>query len=266
MGKNNARLPDIQTLLQAGIDPKTGLPFKFSSADKCHLKNDIKKNIRIMDEQVALKRYKWNNLPKGLTSNIIERILYYKGQGMLFKLMDNFYFLPYALNGSIDVYGRFTGVTPLPFNGKSSTDKDGKELPWIEGLKRIPIYTVDDLEEQTDLNEEDYCILLSDYSKQMSQTVLPRQILNEGIIDFEAECYPFLRTAMIAGTGIEGMRVQDPGQAANVIEASKGVEEAALSGQPWVPVVGSIEFQELTDGTTTGIDQYLVAMQSVDNF
>ena len=49
-------LPDIQTLWQAGINPKTGLPMKFSGS-KCVLKEDIKKQLRLIDEQDAVNRY-----------------------------------------------------------------------------------------------------------------------------------------------------------------------------------------------------------------
>ena len=37
-------LPDIQTLLQAGINPKTGLPVKFGSTP-CTTKEDIRRAI-----------------------------------------------------------------------------------------------------------------------------------------------------------------------------------------------------------------------------
>ncbi|MBQ5473687.1 MAG: hypothetical protein IIT65_03105 [Lachnospiraceae bacterium] len=53
--KNNARLPQLDVFYQAGIDPKTGLPIKFSS--KCNLKEDVKKFLRVVDEQDAVNRY-----------------------------------------------------------------------------------------------------------------------------------------------------------------------------------------------------------------
>ena len=132
------KLPDINSLIQAGINPKTGLPIKMGPT-ACMLKDNLKKNFRIMDEQNAINRYTWYNLPDTLDGQLLERILYYKGQGMFFymKTDNSFYFLPYALNGTIDCYGRYTGVTPLPFNG---TAQDGKEKPWIDGLVRKPLY------------------------------------------------------------------------------------------------------------------------------
>ena len=81
-----ANLPDIGTLMQAGIDPRTKLPVKTASGEKCMLKENLKRAYRILDEQNAVNRYVWFNLPNGLNGNLIERILYYKGQAMFFYM------------------------------------------------------------------------------------------------------------------------------------------------------------------------------------
>lgn len=49
-------IPDLQTLWQAGINPRTGLPVKFGNG-KFTLKEDIRKQLRIIDEQDAVNRY-----------------------------------------------------------------------------------------------------------------------------------------------------------------------------------------------------------------
>ena len=51
----------------------------------------------------------------------------------------------------------------------------------------------------------------------------------------------------------------------NVIDGSRSLEHAAMTGNPWVPIIGNIEFQELTDGSTGKIEEYMLAMQSLDN-
>ena len=257
-------LPNITEITSMGINPKTGLPYKFSG-DSCTLKDDIKRVLRIIDEQDAVERFHWVNLPDGLDGELIERVLYYRGQGAFFFMETDgkFYFLPYALDGSIDVYGRYTGITPLPFNGSAS---DGKEKPWIVGLKRKPVYGLklpDDLE----LDDfTDSCVLLHDYSKQISQTTIPRRDLNEPIINVEAEMLPLMRTAAILGTGVKGMRVNNADEADSVVVAGKSLENAALTGKGYVPIIGSIEFQELTDGANLKGADYMQAMESIDNF
>lgn len=262
MGKNNARITDVNSYIQAGINPKTGLPIRFDDSNRCNLKAEIKKTLRVLDEQNAINRYVWYNLPNGLTGQLLERILYYRGQAMLFYMEadDKFYFLPYALDGSIDVYGRFTGVTPLPFNGKSETDK-----AWITGLVRKPVY---------DLSEEitvdiflDGCVLLSDYSNQISQTNISRQILQDPILDAMAEAFPMARTSLIANSGVKGMRVNSEDEQTNVKLASQSITDSALTGSPWIPIIGQIEFQDLTSaGSAMKSEEYLLYMQAMDNY
>ena len=265
MVKNNAKIVDVNTLIQAGFNPKTGLPIKVDSEDKCLLKENIRKTLRVLDEQNAINRYKWYNLPSSLDGQLLERILYYKGQGMFFYMEanDSFYFLPYALNGTIDVYGRFQGVTPLPFNG-STDNEEGKEKPWITGLTRKPIYDV--LGDEVNNEFTGACVLLSDYSKQISQTNISRQILQEPILDAMAEAFPLARTSLIANSGIKGVRVNDEDQKSQVEIGSRSITRAALNGKPWIPIVGQIEFQELTEGSALKSEEFLLYMQALDNF
>lgn len=267
--KNNARISDVSTFIKAGINPKTGLPLKMGSLDDCGRKNDIRIALRIMDEQDAIRRFNWYNLPNGLTGELIERILYYQGQAAFFYLeaTDEFYFLPYALAGGIDVYGRYNTITPLPFNGGTTSSDDGKKKPkpWIVGLEKKVIKK---MPETIDIdNFLDGCVLLHDYSKQRSEEIIARQVVNDPILDVMAEAYPMARTALIANSGIKAMRVQNGDQQANVQEASDSVQRAALTGKPWIPVVGEVEFQDFTSqGSAMKSEEYLMYMQSLDNF
>lgn len=276
MAKNNASMYDVNTIIQAGIDPKTGLPIRMASGTLGCVKGDIKKNLRIMDEQNAVNRYTWYNLPKGLDSQLIERILYYRGQGMLFMLQDKFYFLPYTLSApegstGIDVYGRYTGVTPLPFNGTSNDGKD--DSPWIRGLIYKPVYEAIDIEDFVDASPEEIrgaieksCVLLHDYTPQISQTNIARQLLNDPILDVMADCIPFMRTALLNGTGVMGMRVGNENEQASVEAASSALNRAALEGRKYVGIMGNIDFQELTGGQVAKAEEYMLALQSLDNF
>lgn len=257
----------LDMYIEAGFDPKTGLPIKAGSVLPSALKDNIKRQLDIVDLQDALNRYTWHNLPKGLTGNLIERVLYYKGQGMFFYMEanDTFYFLPFALDGSIDVYGRYTGVTPLPFNG-STKDKDEKVTPWIQGLNRIPRYEIMTSEDATVENVLNSCVILRDYSQQISQNILPRSILNSSITDVMAECIPLMRTAMINSTGVNGMKVSNEDEQSNVKAASLAIQKAALNGEKWIPIVGQVEFQEMVSGPTAKAEEFLLSMQALDNY
>lgn len=268
-----AKMYDQSLLKAAGLtrpNADTVIP------DSC-LKPEIKKALRVIDEQTAVNRYKWIGLPKGLTGKLIERVLYYKGQGMFFKMNDKFYFLPYALSAKegtgIDVYGRFTGVTPLPFNGSTSDKGKDKVKPIIEGLIYEPLYDPlrirDFIGNSIEANEnlvEKSCVLLHDYTPQISQTVISRQALNDPILDIMSDCLPFMRTALINSTGVQGIRIQNEAESANVLQASSAINNAALRGDKFVPLVTGFEVQELTSGSTGKAEEFLLAMQSLDNF
>ena len=263
----NPKILDIDTLIQAGINLKTGLPAKLSGR-RCSTKEDIKREIRKNDEQIFCNRYTWYNLPMNLTGAELERMLYYKGQLAFFYLkdLDQFFFCPYALDGTIDFYGRYNTIHPVPMTS-GTEDKAGKaQAQYLSNIKLNCVYGIKLPEE---LKEEDLtnsAVLLHDYTKQLSQTIIPTQQINDPIIDLEAECMPFLRTALLMGSGIKGVRVADADQADSVREGSRSMVDAATHAEPYVPITGAIEFQELTNGTVAKSQEFLMAMQSIDNF
>lgn len=268
MGTPNIK--DLMTLIQAGINPATGLPIRMSDGGNCDLKPNIKRFLRIIDEQDAVNRGTWHNLPCNITSQELERMLYYKGQLAFFymKETNEFYFMPYALDGTIDFYGRFNTVHPVPMaNGTTESDKKryNDQLAVLSQMKLKCIYGVvldEDIDEKM-MTES--CVLLHDYTKQLSQTIIPRCDLNDSIIDVMAECIPLMRTQLLASTGVEGVRVQDADQAQAVSQASIGVKQSALKGDIFVPVVGTIDFQEISGGNAGKSEEFMVAMQSLDN-
>lgn len=261
-------LPDINQLIQMGINPKTGLPYKLGGL-RCTTKEDIKKTLRIVDEQDAVNRYVWYNLPCNITSQELERMIYYKGQLAFFymKDLDEFYFMPYALDGGLDFYGRFNKIHPIPFN--SGSDSDAKLAKTATDLlSELKLNCVYGIKLPEDLKPEDLtnsAVLLHDYTKQLGQNVLPRVTLNDAILDVESDCIPFMRTALLMGTGIKGVRVQDADQEASVSEGARNMTQAALQCQPYIPIVGAVEFQELTNGKVTNAQDYLLAMQAIEN-
>lgn len=264
-----AKIIDLNTLIQAGIDPATGLPLKAVSGEASRLRDDVRRSLRIKDEQQAVNRYVWYNLPDGLDGQLLERMLYYKGQLAFFYLqeLDKFFLLPYSLASTIDCYGRYNDITPLPFAGGKMDDGNNPKA-WIEGLTRKVVHDIGDLEEDN-LNDimMNGCVLLHDYSKQLSETIIPRVSINEPIIAFESELFPLCRTSAIANSGVKGLRVSDEDQSANVKAMSRSVTKAALTGDYYVPVVANVEFQELTEGSGgLKAQEYLLLMQAVDNY
>lgn len=264
---NNAMIPNVDAIIAAGINPETNMPIKMGDGSS-FLKERIKHELRIIDEQDAINRYVWYNLPPELNSQLIERMLYYKGQCAFAYIQEKgeYVFLPYALNGSIDIYGRYTGVNLLPWRGTTSSKDDKEILPAFGGKVFKPLYKTLLPEEAMLPEYEDSCVLLSDYSKQISEINTSRQLINDPLLDVMSDMIPFMRTNLLNSTGIQGMRVSSQDEQANVKAASRAINRAALEGEKYIPVIGMGEFQDLTGGTVAKSEEFMLALQSLDNF
>lgn len=274
MAKNGTpRLTYNDLLIMAGIEPTTGLPsrFKLKGGDnqKIDLKANLKAQIRIIDEQNAVNKGTWYNLPCDLTSQELERLLYYKGQLAFFYVeeLDKFYFMPYALDGTIDFYGRYNSIHPVPMTSGTEQETNTTQAEILSQMKLNCIYGVVLPEEVTPDMLTKSCVLLHDYTKQLSQNIIPRFQLQDAVIDVEAEMIPLMRTNLLSNCGVEGMRVQDADQQDNVADANKTTYQCAMEGDIYNPIVGTIDFQELT-GKSGGskAEEFMMAMQSLDNF
>ena len=262
-----AILPDIDTLLATQMiacDKRAAKSVKITD----NLFASVLAQLRIMDEQDAINRYKFYNLYDGLDEHLIERIIYYRFQGSGFymePMNGKFFFLPYSLNKSIDVYGRYEEIKPLPFNGKSVLEGDDTKA-WIPGLTKKCYYDVLLPEEVTEETYLDGCVLLSDYSKQISQIGLPRAQLSEQILQAMARCICYMMTALKNSTGVQGMIVENEDDEDNVFAASAALDGAALNGMKWIAMIGKPSFQELTTGAVSKAEEFLLTLQALDNY
>jgi hypothetical protein len=256
MGKG-PRLPDIDTLMAMGFLPNGTLP-----------NEEVKKILRVNDEQIHCNRFKWYGLPRGLTGNLIERILYYRGQGVLMWMdpSEKFVFLPFALKGTIDVYGRYVNVGPVPFNGKTEVDDKDPLTKLLSDITVEVVYDPVDFENNSVEKMKGSGVLLSDYTRQLPQRIIPKFQLTEPIIDYESRIIPYVNTALANSTGIGGMRVNGQEEQQNAELASRQVQYAALTGMKWIPITDQLQIQELTGGQVAKAEEFLLSMQSMDNF
>lgn len=68
-------------------------------------------------EIIATHMFQWKNLPNGLDSEVLERMLIHKGAVSLFNTTTGLYVLPFSSSGTVNVYGNLTNVVPVPSNG-----------------------------------------------------------------------------------------------------------------------------------------------------
>ena len=275
---NNARIPNVEPSIAAGI-PVNGKAnvqavkeFMEWGASTNWRKENVRKQLRILDEQDAVNRYKWYNLPCDLSSQELERLIYYRGQLCFFYVpeLEQFIFSPYALDGTIDYYGRYNTVHPVPW-AEGMDKKNSPISAYLANKKLDVLYGIPTKDEDVakwvkKFAEGKACVLVHDYTKQLSQTVISRQIINDPILDIMSDCIPFMRTCLLAGTGVKGMRIGNQADYPNVLDANRALEKAALEGDLNVPIVGSVDFQQLTDGQTLKAEEFLLAMQGLDNY
>ncbi|MBR5022274.1 MAG: hypothetical protein IKY18_03620 [Oscillospiraceae bacterium] len=273
-GRNNARMIDWDLFLRAGIDPKTGRPCREGAG----IADGINAILRVQDEQDAVSRFKWYRFP-GLTSQEVERLIYYKGNLAFwyFEEFDQFMFLPYALQGTIDLLGRYNAIKPLPFgatnesedksNAKGESRRREEKLATLLATKKLTVVKEPMTPEEVKTGDfkRQGAVLLWDYTPQLKQTIMPRQILNDPLVRLEAECLPYMATALAHATGVEGLRVEDEDGQREAMEMSKQVRNAALNGVRYIPVLSRLEMQELASGTVGKSEEFLLAMQALDN-
>ena len=265
-GKNNACLTQNDLLIMAGINPKTGLPTRVGS--KSNSANSIKNMLKDLDREDACNRYVWYNLPCNLTSQELERLLYYKGQLCFFydKNLNEFYFMPYALDGTIDFYGRYNSIHPVPMTSGTDESLAKNQAAYLSSLKLKCVYGMKLPEEVTQEVQEGSAVILRDYINDISQTTIARSIKNDGLLDIMSKIIPYLDMALLNSTGVKGVRVPDEDSAKSLMQGTQTYKEFALKGIPWIPLEGKLDFQELSGESATKVQDFMLAMQSLDNF
>lgn len=115
--KRKAGLNSQVTLLRnEGLDPLTSPKQKFNPIG--YYNPDRTKYIQIWqkyDFDQCTSRFVWDNLPNGLTSWNLERMLYFYGTLAGFSIGGYFYILPYVSQGTLNAYGMPTKIKPIPF-------------------------------------------------------------------------------------------------------------------------------------------------------
>lgn len=164
------------------------------------VKSNMATALQKVDMIQFLERYKWSNLPKGLTQDLIERILYFRGRGVFFKLGDEYFFLPFGLDGEIDTYGRYKGVKPLSFNG---TAQIGEEF--------LPSFTLPVIRDPQ-VPEDGEAVILYDTSIMLSQYNLPPFYQQMFMISEQADVLVLIKKNMINSTMLHTVVVEDQNQ------------------------------------------------------
>lgn len=263
--------PELIALYEsAGLRPTgKGVDLIKSNSDRYpSLIEEIRKGLRILDEANAVQRYRAYNIPANISSEELERMLYYKGQICMFycKELKEFFFMPFALDGLPDIYGRFAYIHPVPMtSGTTDNPKAKAQADYFSSLK-LKVYFDIPYEDLTDEERENAAVIFYDRTPQLAWTNLSRASIQEPILNIMSECFPLMRTSLFNASGVKGMRVSSNDEASNVMMANLSTKAAALNGQQFVPIKGNVDFQEFTPDAVGRSEEFLMAMQALDNY
>lgn len=201
-----------------------------------------------------VERFKWVNLPPELTADLIERILYFRGKGCIFKGVDDkFRFLPFTLSGKIDLYGRYINLIPQLFNGQNN-HKD-----YYNSGKPLKVsYAID---------EEGEAVILTDSTLEVSQDLLPESITIKPIIEQMTEIIVLVNIDLINSAKVYTIIAEDEAQKRAIELEFEGMDERILNGKRVIVVTSKTGIlNELTgDKNSKDSNRYFQVYQSFDN-
>lgn len=275
---------DTSSFLAAGITPSKKV-LKYGNAidqnGNAITPNPIKYNLdydslfAIMREQnmvETLERYMWTNVPFGLTQDLIERLLFFRGKGIFYfnDKVDKFQFLPFALNGNIDEYGRYMKCNTLPFTGMDEVPKNGK-------AKKLQPVVYEDLEIVYDIpyNEEmvknarkrkTVGIVLNDNSLAISQQPIIRSNYVRPVLHMMATLMQIINTAMYGNADHNLIQVQNESELESINQQINAINFDILKGRRFTPVVGELPITPIKTSNTANLEGLFGTFNSLTNF
>lgn len=206
----------------------------------------------------TIERFKWKGLPGELTQDLIERILFYRGKGTFFKgLDDKLRFLPFTLDGTIDLYGRYINIIPVLFTGQNTNEKDRYYFNTDKSLKVA--YDKDDIEGYE-------AVILNDRTLQQSQDVQPMDRLINPLIEQMVEILVLINIDLVSSAKVFAIIAKDEAQKESIEKEFDSIDRKILSGKRAIVVTSMDQLQELK-GTNDSKDsnRYFQTYQSFDN-
>lgn len=82
-------------------------------------------------KNIAMHMFKWTNLPPGLESEELERMLIHRGTVCFFNTVSGFYILPYTNEGQFDVYNKPILARAQPMNSTEMASMQIDSVPRI---------------------------------------------------------------------------------------------------------------------------------------
>lgn len=280
-----AKMFDLNALAQSGI-PLSNEMLKYGnavdqngvivSANPLDYGLHYDELFAIMREQnyvETIERYMWTNVPFGLTPDLIERVLFFRGKGVLYfnDAVGKFQFLPFALNDTIDEYGRYTRCNTLPFIGVDEVKKDPNSK------KRMVSAVMEDLELVYDLpyNEEmlrmirekkPVGIILNDNTLAISQQPIIRANYVKPVLHMMATLMNIINCAMFGAADHNVLAVENESELKSINQGIDAINKNILNGKRFTAITSPLKIEPLKTSNTADLEGLFNTFNSLSNF
>lgn len=204
--------------------------------------------IRDIDMQQYCARYKWEGLPTYLPDNIIERLLYHKGNICLFFNGGTMYALPYAFDGKLNTYSYPTEIRPIALNGDNF------------GTKALNTYG------NGSLNTKAQAVILSDrIPSGYNDMVTPRASIQDEIIELMSDVIGKSNVNLINSLkkGLVGAESED-----QVKTIEEDIERAYKENAPYIVTSKGISGKSMevwNNNIPVDMEEYVQYLSSINN-
>jgi hypothetical protein len=227
-------------------------------------KNKLRKMLSHKHMIETIERFEWKNLPPELNADLVERVLYFRYKGALFKYNDKHYFLPFALSGTIDPYGRYEEISPVLFTGQFDTQNKKKQetlfLPsTVSNVKFTAKYALNQEPSEYD------AVILTDSSLEVSQDWEPMNTVITPLIDQQLDILVLLNIDLVTSAKVFYIVAKDENQKEAIEAEFEGLDRQILEGKRVVVLTSTMELKELQGNTTKDSARYMQSFQSIDN-
>lgn len=221
----------------------------------------------------TLERYMWLNVPFGLTQDIIERVLFFRGKGVFYfnDEVDKFQFLPFALNGTIDEYGRYICCNTLPFTGVDEEEKGSKNKKKERRLIYENLDIVYDLPYNAEMmkmvkQKKTVGIILNDNSLGLTQQPIIRSNYVKPILHLMSTLMQIINTAMYGCADHSLIQVENESEIASINTQINAINFDILKGRRFTPIAGTLPIQPLKTNNTANLEGLFNTFNSLSNF
>ena len=236
--------------------------------------------------QETIERFEWSGLPNELNHDLIERIIYFRYKGALFRSdLGRYMFLPFTLRGentkTIDSYGRYVEIVPVLFTGQWKLAGDGssqEDIAYMSDRSYEVVYDMpenreesDDPEIATQTQEEyskDKAVILTDTSLEISQDFSPMQYFSKVINEQLADILVLVNMDLISSAKVFYLVAKDEAQKQAIEKELYDLDDHIMNeGKRYVIVTSLMDVQELNGLNQHSKDtsRYFQSYQSIDN-